>query len=443
MSTESQQKCNKCLLWVVSSHEKYCGFCGNKLPEMKPPQKPSAPNIYGMYRFNGQEEIVLHHFGTIDPEKKNQSQQIPYQLQIYNPCSKALEIRVQSYPEWLHLSPETVNSMYVIESNQSLSIQIVPDFKKAVSGTHKDLVQLKTNDTRNAFRNIDIHFQINIQSPPSEMINEPQKINKEHHSQTSDSSVSDKMHDAHQDKTWINQSEISQEPKNKMEIVDILGEEYIEIPKANVKYLGIAEVTIQKFYVSKEPITYDNFIAVIEAFQNILHMSFPEQITKFQKLKNADPQKNAQGYVVNISWQDAIAYCNIKSLLYDLDNHGVLKKNKIHLDKIKQYVYTPNLSINQNSGFRLPTEFELKHIYDYLKTNNPLHHSFQNFFEFTSGSYFDLQDLRKFDGEENPLPFNQNLDKCIINILKIIRKSVRPDGQTIYKPLFRNVFQIN
>ena len=29
-----------------------------------------------------------------------------------------------------------------------------------------------------------------------------------------------------------------------MEIVDIWGEEYIEIPKANVKYLGIAEVTM-------------------------------------------------------------------------------------------------------------------------------------------------------------------------------------------------------
>jgi len=445
MSTELQHKCSKCLQWVSAVHEKYCGFCGNKLPEMPSQKAPSAPNIYGKYRFNGQELIAPHDFGTIDPENEHLSQRIAYQIHIHNPNSKSLEIEIQSYPEWLSLSPDTDDRLYVVESNQSVSIQIFPDFKKAASGNYEGPVQLKTNDSRNEFRNIDIPFQMNVLSPPSEFMNDTKKVHKDHHDQSSDFNVSDTRHDHMEDapEKLIQKPAANQEQQNKMQTVEIFGEEYIEIPKANVKYLGVAEVTIQKFYVSKEPIKYDNYMAVIDNLLNIPVMPPPELLTMFQKLQTADPQPNDQGYVMNISWQDAAHFCDIKSILYYLDNQGILKKNKKMLDKIKNYAKSPALPFNKIIGFRLPTEFELKHIYDYLKTNNPLQLNFHDFYEYTSGSYLNLQDLSKFDGEQNPLPFHQNLEKCIFNTLKLRRKPVCSDGHTIYQPLFRNIFQIN
>ena len=246
-------------------------------------------------------------------------------------------------------------------------------------------------------------------------------------------------------------------PAKEADYDEPFSDDMVEIPASTLKYLDM-EFKVSDFLVDKYPINRGFFNKFItsglcqpesEIIPFILKKIWTKDGMEWLKnnprkpLSNKDMDLNWGEYVDDITWYEAVAFCNWRSIMAFAPGIFEKKHTREISSGLKGILYYDDDGPRRHGdgmGFRLPTEFELEIVKRFFNSKTQLK-SPDNFYEITNGTYHSIGELKRYADRVDPIPYiNQGTMRTIIN-RRLNRIPVPPDCRSTYEIGFRCVLR--
>jgi len=152
---------------------------------------------------------------------------------------------------------------------------------------------------------------------------------------------------------------------------------------------------------------------------------------------------NWEKYVDDITWYEAVAFCNWRSMM-TFAPHVLHKKNAreivSELEGVLYYGDDGPITHGESMGFSLPTEFELE-MAKRFSNHEIILKITDDFYEMTSCTYHNSKELKRYSHTIDPVPYIKGMERVIVD-KTLDRKAVEPDCWGTYRTGFRCVLRI-